>query len=280
MRKLIQNIVLIGLLLISCTKEPYDYENDRTSYYKNLIFNKYNDSTIICVTFNIQLGFNAFSDPWDKSQIGANEEQLQNITHVLKQISPDIIALQEVPRNRFNAEIKDFLERLAENLDMNYAFGAHGFNDPYGIYPVHGEWGNAILTKYQIQNICNKEIENIDKWQKRSMIDVELMINDSVFLHALSLHYIPIQEGIPNTANYLHDHGKPIILMGDFNYMGEISELKEIGLADSDSNYIIHSIDRILYSDTFFETKEIGSLADTNYTSDHPANYSILKLKN
>ena len=107
MRLLTQNIILLALLLISCEKEPYDYETYRTSYFKNIAISNYNDSTIICVTYNIQLGFNAFSDPWDQSLIGATEEKLKNITNVLKQIDPDIIALQEVPRNRYNTEIKD-----------------------------------------------------------------------------------------------------------------------------------------------------------------------------
>ena len=147
-------------LIFSCSKnEPYDYENHRTAYFKNTHQNIFEDSVLTVVTYNIHLGFNAFSDPWDKDQIGADSEQIENLARVLKQIDADIIALQEVPRNRYNAVVKDFVEELARVMQMNYAFGAHGYNDPYHIYPVHGEWGNAILTKYEIKEIENVEVE-------------------------------------------------------------------------------------------------------------------------
>ena len=276
--------VLTSLLFVSCKKEAVDHDDVQTSYYKNLSYKLFNDSVINCVTYNIQLGFNGYSDPFDKSQIGATEIQLQNIVNILKQINPDIISLQEVPRNRYNSEIKNFVEALAGKLDMNYAYGANGLNDPFGIYPVQGEYGNAILTKYQIKSIYIKEIEYIDQWQKRSILDVELMMNDSIYLHALSLHYIPfmeeiLKEGIPNTVKYLQDKDYPMILMGDFNHAGEIKELTEIGLADSDSNNMMHSIDKILYSAVYFKSKETGTIDDNNYTSDHLATYSILKVR-
>ena len=106
---------------------------------------------------------------------------------------------------------------LAKELDMNFAFGSHGYNDPYGIYPVHGEWGTAILTKYKIININNVQVEYISKWEKRSMLDADIEINPAKKIHAISLHYIPIEDGIPNTVNYLKQINEPIILMGDFN---------------------------------------------------------------
>ncbi len=140
---------MLTILLLSCnkTQDPFDYENERTSYFKNIREQSYEDSIISCVTYNIQLGFKAGQDPWQKDVIGASAAQIQNITDLLKRINPDIVALQEVPRNRYNTEVKDFLEKLAAEMNMNYAFGSHGFNDPNGIYPVYGEWGTAILTK-------------------------------------------------------------------------------------------------------------------------------------
>lgn len=280
MRATIIYLFFVLFILISCNKEPYDYENNRTSYFKNINEQSYNDSIIICVTYNIHLGFKAIQDPWEKEEIGANKAQIQNIADVLKQINPDIIALQEVPRNRYNAEVKNFLEELAAKLNMNYAFGAHGYNDPYGIYPVYGEWGTAILTKYKILNINNIEVEYVDKWQKRSILDAKIEINNSTTLHTMTLHYLPIQEGIPNTAHYLKQINEPVILLGDFNYTGEINEFKEIGLNDVDSTYEKNWIDRIFYSKSYFKNIEFGSLIDSLWVSDHSANYGIIKIKN
>lgn len=268
-------------LSLSCSKnqDPYDYENQRTSYFKNIHEQVFADSIIICVTYNIQLGFNIGQNPWQKDVTGATEEQIQNIADLLMQIDPDIIALQEVPRNRYNAAIKDFLERLANKMNMNYAFGSHGFNDPYDVYPVHGEWGTALLTKYKILEISNIQVEYIDKWQKRSLLNAKIQLNDSTTINTISLHFLPSLQGIPNTAEYLKTLHDPIILMGDFNYTGEISDFKGIGLEDVDSTYEIHWIDRIFYAKKYFKVLEIGTLTDTIGVSDHVPNYGKLQLK-
>lgn len=282
MKNSIISLFFILVLLSSCNKnqDPFDYENEKTSYFKNIHEQSYEDSIIICVTYNIQLGFNANQDPWQKDVTGGTEEQIQDIADILKQINPDIIALQEVPRNRYNTEVKDFLEKLAIKLDMNYAFGSHGFNDPYGIYPVYGEWGTAILTKYKILDISNVQVEYVDKWEKRSLLRASIKMNNNVIIQTISLHYLPIQEGIPNTAIYLKQIHEPIILMGDFNYTGEIPEFNEIGLIDVDSTYGKNWIDRIFYSKNYFKFLELGSLSDTIGVSDHLASYGILKVRN
>jgi len=275
-------IIVLFLLILSfsCKKEEIDYENSRISYFENIKEGSHNDSIINCVTFNIHLGFRATQDPWNKDDVGADEEQMKNIARLLKKINPDIIALQEVPLNRYNAIIKNFLEVLATEMNMNYAFGAHGYNDPYGIYPVYGEWGTAILTNYKILDINNIEVEYISKWEKRSMLDAWIEINPTKKIHVLSLHYLPIEEGIPNTENYIKQISGPIILMGDFNYTGEITNFSNIGLLDVDSTYENKWIDRIFYSGSHYKCLEYGTIPDSVWwISDHPANYGLLKVK-
>src|SRR5512138_1224282 len=196
-------LALVLLPVMSCNKDPFDYEHDRTSYFTNLHEQPFNDSVIVCVTFNIHLGFRFMEDPWDKDDTGADMRQIQHIADILKQINPDVIALQEVPRNRYNAVVKDFVEQLAGTMNMNYAFGSHGYNDPYGIYPVYGEWGTAVLTKYKIGNIQNVEVEYLDKWQKRSLLDATLEMNGSTAFHVMSAHYLPSDQGAPNTASFI-----------------------------------------------------------------------------
>ena len=271
--------LLLILITFSCKREEIDYENSRTSYFKNINENTYNDTTITCVTFNIHLGFKATQDPWNKEDVGADEEQIKNIAMILKKINPDIIALQEVPQNRYNAVIKNFLEVLAKEMDMNYAFGSHGYNDPYGIYPVYGEWGTAILTKYRIINISNIEVEYISKWEKRSMLDACIEINQGNKIHVISLHFLPIEEGQSNATNYLEQINDPKIVMGDFNFTGEILNFKNTGLQDVDSTYEYQWIDRIFYSNNYFKCSEFGGIPDSLWwVSDHPANYGILKV--
>lgn len=256
-----------------------DYENFRTSYFRNIYAGPGSDSVIRCVTYNIQLGFPAWADPWNKDETGATREQILKISGLLSAFNPDIIALQEVPRNRYNAEVKFFLDSLASVLNMNYAFGSHGYNDPNGIYPVYGEWGTAILSRFKIKSIKNTQIEYINKWEKRSMLDAELEINDSVSIHALSLHYLPSDQAIPNTTAYLKQLNGAAIVMGDFNYIGEIPDFNEAGFRDVDSTYEKNWIDRIFYTSVDFQNLGYGTLIDTIGISDHSPNYGILKMK-
>lgn len=286
MRKIPTYIILIVLILNSCYKEPHDYENHRTSYFKNVSNYTGKDSMLTCLTFNIQLGFNAYQDPWDADEIGGTQQQLDNLVQIIEHIDPIIIALQEVPRNRYNTEIKYYIEAIAERLDMNFSFGSYGYNDPEGIWPIHGEWGNAILSKYEILGIKNIEVSYVDKWGKRSILDALLKLNDTLSIHVISVHYgrrlNEYNDGLRNTKDYIKTITGPVILMGDFNpqFGPELlsNDLQQSGLSCSDA-YSVHGGDMIFYSKKDFTIDNIGSYYDTiNWTSDHPANYSTLKL--
>jgi endonuclease/exonuclease/phosphatase family metal-dependent hydrolase len=264
------------ILVLSCKKDEPDYSR-RTSYFKNIAGDTVGDSLFTCVTFNIHLGFRANQDPWNREETGAGMDQVKEIARHLKIAGPDFVALQEVPRNRSNAVVKEFLEALAAEMNMNYAFGAHGYNDPYGVEPVKGEWGTAVLSRYRILGITNTEVEYVSVWERRSMLDVLVEISPSETIHVMSLHYLPSDQGIPNTAGYLQQVEGPVILMGDFNYTGAIPEFTASGLKDADSAYQTGWIDRIFYSGGHFTCKGYGTIADTAHLiSDHAANFCIL----
>jgi endonuclease/exonuclease/phosphatase family metal-dependent hydrolase len=271
------SLVLL-LLLSGCNKYTEPDYNQRTSYYKNVATGYTSNSLLTCVTYNIQLGFMATQDPWDANQTGADMNQIKRIADILRSTNADIIALQEVPRNRYNAVVKGFVETLAAELGMNYAFGAHGYNDPYGIYPVNGEWGNAILSTFEIEAITNHQVEYVNQWERRSLLHATLKINDSTTINAISLHHLPSADGLPNTASYVQSLQGEVILMGDFNYLGEITEFKNIGFSDVDSTYALHGIDRLFVNKAFFSVSEIGTIPDTLLVSDHWANYARLKF--
>ena len=162
-------------------------------------------------------------------------------------------ALQEVPLNRSNAVLKHFLDTLAVAMDMNYAFGSHGYNDPDGVWPVQGEWGNAILTKFRIKGIQNVQVEYISKWEKRSLLDAEIELNPGRSLHVVSLHYLP-SGGVPNTVAHLQTVAGPVIVMGDFNMTGDIPGFAGLGLQDADSLGPYVQIDRIFYPTASFRS--------------------------
>jgi endonuclease/exonuclease/phosphatase family metal-dependent hydrolase len=111
------------------------------------------------------------------------------------------------------------------------------------------------------------------------LLNAKVLINDSTAVNTISLHHLPTLQGIPNTADYLKKLSDPIILMGDFNYSGEITDFINIGLTDVDSTYEEFWIDRIFYSKNYFQSLEFGTLEDSIGVSDHLANYGVIKLK-
>ncbi|MBX9448829.1 MAG: hypothetical protein KL787_03560 [Taibaiella sp.] len=181
------------LLFIQCNKPvPVpDYENHRTSFLYNNYPSKPFDSTIKILTLNMHLGFKYTQDPWNKYETGGTDDHLEALAGLLNEFDADVIALQEVPLNRANTINKDYIEKLAKHLRMNVAFGAHGYNDATGIYPVYGEWGNAILSKFQILEINNIEIVRISEWEKRSMLVASIKVNDDLTFALANIHYIP-----------------------------------------------------------------------------------------
>jgi endonuclease/exonuclease/phosphatase family metal-dependent hydrolase len=273
--------LLLAILLLSCEDEQPDY-TQRTSYFKNIVESSAADSSLTVVSLNIQLGFTAKHDPWNKDIFGGTQAHIDSLANNLISINPDIICLQEVPRNRYNTVIKNFIETLAAKLNMNYAFGAHGYNDPTGIVPVHGEWGNAILTKFKILNIENREIEYNSVWERRSILSASILAGNDT-LEVYSLHFIPTNQAVPNTLTFFNQKkDKNQIIMGDFN-MNFVTDLESAGYTDifnlDSTSTLLYSIDKIFISDKYFSFGARGIISENPGISDHPAVYCYLKLR-
>lgn len=268
--------IIFSITLFSCSDDEPDYSG-RTSYFKNIINGVESSDSLKLMTYNIHLGFRN-ANPWDKDQVGGSEGHIDSLADFLMSYGADIIALQEVPYKRSNVLTKDFLEQLALKMEMNYAFGSNGYNDAYGIEPVKGEWGNAILSKYPIINIENVEVEYESVWERRSMLIAGLLVGDNDTLYAASTHHLPSEYGRSATASGIANYDCTV-LMGDFNYTGEIIEFTQEGFLDVDSSYTYHGVDRIFYSVAYFEVLSIGTLYDSVGFSDHrPNTATLLKL--
>ncbi len=287
-------IVFLALLLFhGCLVlglEP-SYE-ERTSYVVNQFPNNDSnaDTILTCISYNIQCGFPANMSPWTASDIGATKKHIQSLAQHIKTLNPDIVCLQEVARNRSNMEVKNLLEELAKELNMNYAFGAHGYNDATGVEPVQGEWGNAVLSRFTIESMENVEVERIDVWQRRSILSV-IVKNGNKRIAVSSLHFIPTDNSESLAAQHFSNtssayNSLPRIIAGDFN-MGEVPKFAALGLSDAlalaEPSTDDTAIDKILFSTTNFillqageHTKGFGDPTDT--LSDHRAVFAVLLL--
>ncbi len=270
-------VVLFLLLNVGCDEQKDGVNlEERIVYFENNVTPTSRDSVFTVATYNIKLGFRLDDDPWNAETLGGGQEQLEALADVLREIDADVIALQEVPRNRYNSIIKDYIEAFAQEMNMNFAFGSHGYNEPY-ITPARGEWGCAILTKFEIVDAHNNEVFYEDVWTRRSVLSTVIKMNDSRLIEPYSLHWYPNIVEEENTAKHIFKAPSRPIVMGDFNKTGPLEIFAENGLEDVDSTYTLHAIDRIFVRPHQFEVLEIG-VVDT-LVSDHLPSWARLRIR-
>jgi endonuclease/exonuclease/phosphatase family metal-dependent hydrolase len=279
-RNLLQvGCMIVGFVLYACQPASIDY-NQRMCNWENNYIPVTTDTAITCMTFNIQCGFPVDLDPWTPTDIGT-QNQLDRLADVIQSVNPEIVCLQEVPFNRYNSEVKVAVKYLADRLDMNFAYGTHGYNDPTGIWPVEGQWGTALLTKYHIVHADNFEIEYVDVWQRRSMLVTELLLNGEP-IYVYNLHYIAGPAGgLDHTLQILNNHaGNKQIMMGDFNAIA--SDMPEFPVAGYNETFTllglpVTTIDMIYLDTTRFNVIQSDFITGSDTISDHLAIYSIVQ---
>ena len=89
-------------------------------------------TSLVVMTYNIQAGNDGAAEP-------AYERQLA----LIRQVSPDILALQESDTARISLNNNDFVRFYASSL---------GYYSYYGPTTVSGTFGTAILSKYPLLN--------------------------------------------------------------------------------------------------------------------------------
>lgn len=133
----------------------------------------------------------------------------------IKDINPDIISLNEVFGNGSLELYGDQVKLLASNLNMNYYFGK-------AISIDKGNYGNAVLSKYEINNpMTIKILDPIEKNENvyyESRIIIKAKINGLlVYVTHLGLAKAEQINGINELINLIKDEKDPFVIMGDFN---------------------------------------------------------------
>lgn len=232
---------------------------------------KQENPPIKVVTYNIHRGINK-----------SNKLDLDGVTEVIMDIGADIVALQEVERFSIRTGFKDQIGYIAEKLSMNYAYGK-------SINILNGQYGNAILTRYPIEEYEVKQLYS--EGETRTLLRVALSINGSriqVYNTHLGLNSSErekqIREIIDITAN-----ADNYILAGDFNSAVDkldavTGKLKDAALYDVnkyriptfDNGDITERIDYIFLSEKF---KIVGYEVLKSDASDHYPVTVVVKLE-
>ncbi|MED1795980.1 endonuclease/exonuclease/phosphatase family protein [Brevibacillus nitrificans] len=178
------------------------------------------------------------------------------IISALEPLHADLIALQEVDVRLPRSGFVNQLATIAAGLNMNYAYGP-------SIDFVIGQYGNALLSKYPIQQADMVALPS--RWEPRSLLDVTVNW-DGEPLHVLVTHLgVKKSEHSEQTESllaYLHEQSyKTSLLLGDFNMLPGDPSLEalrtfykdplyeeNLGLRTLKHPVVPREIDRILHS--------------------------------
>jgi endonuclease/exonuclease/phosphatase family metal-dependent hydrolase len=141
---------------------------------------------------------------------------LNRIAELILTQKADIVALQEVDRGVERTGRRDLIAELASLTGMNYAFGKN-------IDYQGGDYGNAVLTRFQILKQQNHHYSMLRPGEQRGLLQVLLMVDGKQLL-LLNTHLDYRRDDVERLSNVdeinriLEQYkGLRVILCGDFN---------------------------------------------------------------
>jgi endonuclease/exonuclease/phosphatase family metal-dependent hydrolase len=152
---------------------------------------------------------------------------LSATAEVINASNADIISLQEVERYSIRTGFVDQIKFLGTHTSMNYAYGK-------SINVLNGEYGNAILSKYPIEEYKAFPLPSIGEQRTvlRSVINVDGM-RVAVYNTHLGLSEEERKSQLDFIIEMTLKEEHPFILMGDLN--SSIERLKALTEIMTDS---------------------------------------------
>lgn len=159
------------------------------------------------MTYNIHSGFGR-----DKSY------NLERTIQVIKNETPDIVALQEVDRNLSRSNFDDQSRIIADALDMNYV---HCVNR----YLQNGEFGITTLSRFPVLHEKRHDLSYRPYMEPRGTLRTDLQISKEECLHVFNVHLGLSRRERQYQRNRLlskailldHSLHDPVVVLGDFN---------------------------------------------------------------
>jgi len=140
----------------------------------------------------------------------------ERIVQVLRELRPDIVALQEVVSLEGGSREEDQARFVAEELGFHFAFGENRLHKG-------GRYGNVVLTRFPIQSYQNYDISAGGR-ERRGCLRTDVRLNNAT-LHIFNVHFGTRFFEQRKQARKLFDEGivvndelhGPRIVLGDFN---------------------------------------------------------------
>ncbi|MCJ7703764.1 MAG: endonuclease/exonuclease/phosphatase family protein [Anaerolineales bacterium] len=166
------------------------------------------NSSIVVMTYNIQQANDDFGER-------SYERQLA----LIRQIAPDILALQESDSSRISLNNNDF---------VRYYAGKLGYYSYYGPKTVTGTYGTAILSRYPLQN--TRTVFSFSDQDEIGTAEAEIEIGGQVFT-IYNVHPDGSDTALLTWANTLLDRSddkENVIALGDFNLRDDEGAYQQI----------------------------------------------------
>lgn len=214
---------------------------------------------------------------------------LGRIAGVIKSVSPDLVALQEVDRGTQRTNRVGQPAELARLTGMNVVFGGN-------IRYEGGDYGNAVLSRSPIRQHKNHLLPLFDDGEQRGVLEVEVEMPGgagTVWLLATHLdHRKADRERLASAATInklaAARAGQPAVLAGDLNDLPDSETLGRLRTAWTRANEKVlptipvnqptQQIDFILFRPADrWKVIEVRVL-DEAVASDHRAIFAVLEL--
>jgi len=201
----------------------------------------------------------------------------ERIAEIIKQLKPDVVALQEIDRKTQRASDVDQAARLAELTGMRGAFGA-------AMNFAGGHYGEAILSRFPLENARTLRLPFRFGQEPRAALVVRIVPDNGLPTFELVGTHFCHQSGETRFEQASHLHGRvgdsdlPVVLAGDLNARPgskPIAFLLENGWIDAIAPR--SRIDYVLYRKRDpWEVVEV-EIADDLVASDHRPVLAVLR---
>ncbi|MEN6429102.1 MAG: endonuclease/exonuclease/phosphatase family protein [Phycisphaerales bacterium] len=198
---------------------------------------------------------------------------------VIKNLRPDIVALQEVDRGTERASGADQVELLARLCRMHYAFGQ-------AMPHQGGQYGEAILSRFPIEKTVVHPLPFHSDFEPRAALEVVIRpagIGPISFVGTHLCHRsdeLRVQQAQRLGQLFPSKEGNPVILAGDFNAHPDSEPMNVLlnnGWGDVISPHSV--IDYVLVRACDGWTVRDVTIVDEPIASDHNPVLAVLEWK-